>query len=149
MVARHVSDLNGPSSGAFTSCKLQIWYVVIYVNHHIPNLQHTACKCSWRWTNKVRNMSSHQVLWINSIIKHCVSGWFTHTHTHTHTHTYIYIARWYTVHTISRPPYLWYTQIIYTWHITGVREKELFYQLLTLFTKQHFQNSPVCRVGNT
>ena len=22
-------------------------------------------------------MSSHQVLWINSIIKHCVSGWFT------------------------------------------------------------------------
>jgi hypothetical protein len=30
-VARHVSDLNGPSSGAFTSCMLQIWYVVICV----------------------------------------------------------------------------------------------------------------------
>ena len=27
----HVSDLNGPSSGAFTSCMLQIWYVVICV----------------------------------------------------------------------------------------------------------------------
>ena len=30
-MARHVADLNGPSSGAFTSCMLQIWYVVFCV----------------------------------------------------------------------------------------------------------------------
>ena len=30
-MAEHVSDLSGPSSGAFTSCMLQIWYVVIYI----------------------------------------------------------------------------------------------------------------------
>ena len=29
--ARHVSDLNGPSSGAFSSCMLQIWYVAVRV----------------------------------------------------------------------------------------------------------------------
>ncbi len=29
-------------------------------------------------TSMVRNMSSHQVSWINSIIKHCVSSWFTY-----------------------------------------------------------------------
>ena len=29
MVARHVSDLTGPSSGAFYKLYLQIWYVVI------------------------------------------------------------------------------------------------------------------------
>ena len=49
-----------------------------YANYHIPNSQHTACKRSWGWTIEVRNMSSHQMLWINSIIKHCVSGWFTY-----------------------------------------------------------------------
>ena len=27
LAARHVSDLNGPSPGAFTSCMLRIWYV--------------------------------------------------------------------------------------------------------------------------
>ena len=32
MLARHVSDLNGPSSGAFcTSCIRRLWYVVIRV----------------------------------------------------------------------------------------------------------------------
>ena len=31
LVARHVSNLNGPSSGAFTSCMLRIWYVGICV----------------------------------------------------------------------------------------------------------------------
>ena len=31
LVARHVSVLNGPPSEAFTSCMLQIWYVVICV----------------------------------------------------------------------------------------------------------------------
>ena len=29
MLARHVSDLNGPSSGAFYKLYLQIWYVVL------------------------------------------------------------------------------------------------------------------------
>ena len=38
MLARHVSDLNGPSSGAFYKLYLQIWYVVIRVLQHIPNL---------------------------------------------------------------------------------------------------------------
>ena len=50
-----------------------------YANHHIPNSQHTACKRSWGWTIEVGNMSSRQVLWINSIIKRCVPGWFTYT----------------------------------------------------------------------
>ena len=31
MLARHVSDLTGPSSGAFYKLYLQIWYVVIRV----------------------------------------------------------------------------------------------------------------------
>ena len=31
MIARHVSDLTGPSSGAFYKLYLQIWYVVIRV----------------------------------------------------------------------------------------------------------------------
>ena len=31
MLARHVSDLTGPSSGAFYKLYLQIWYVVICV----------------------------------------------------------------------------------------------------------------------
>ena len=31
MFARHVSDLTGPSSGAFYKLYLQIWYVVIRV----------------------------------------------------------------------------------------------------------------------
>ena len=31
MLARHVSDLTGPSSGAFHKLYLQIWYVVIRV----------------------------------------------------------------------------------------------------------------------
>ena len=32
MLARHVSDLTGPSSGAFcTSCNRRLWYVVIRV----------------------------------------------------------------------------------------------------------------------
>ena len=31
MLARHVSDLIGPSSGAFYKLYLQIWYVVIRV----------------------------------------------------------------------------------------------------------------------
>ena len=31
MLARHVSDLTGPSSGAFYEMYLQIWYVVICV----------------------------------------------------------------------------------------------------------------------
>ena len=30
-MARHVSDLSGPSSGAFTSCMLRVWYVVFCV----------------------------------------------------------------------------------------------------------------------
>ena len=29
MLARHVSDLTGPSSGAFYKLYLQIWYVVL------------------------------------------------------------------------------------------------------------------------
>ena len=31
LAARHFSDLNGPSSGAFTSCMLRVWYVVFCV----------------------------------------------------------------------------------------------------------------------
>ena len=31
MLAQHVSDLTGPSSGAFYKLYLQIWYVVISV----------------------------------------------------------------------------------------------------------------------
>ena len=31
MLTRHVSDLTGPSSGAFYKLYLQIWYVVIRV----------------------------------------------------------------------------------------------------------------------
>ena len=31
MLARHVSDLTGPSSGAFYKLYVQIWYVVIRV----------------------------------------------------------------------------------------------------------------------
>ena len=49
-----------------------------HAKYHVPNLQHTACKRSWGRTIEVRNMLSHQVLWINSIIKHCVSCWITY-----------------------------------------------------------------------
>ena len=31
MLARHVSDLTGPSSGGFYTLYLQIWYVIIRV----------------------------------------------------------------------------------------------------------------------
>ena len=54
MLARHVSDLIGPSSGAFcTSCNLRLWYVVIRV------LLDTSSryKVVGRWTDEVRNMS--------------------------------------------------------------------------------------------
>jgi len=40
-----------------------MWYFE-YAKYHIQNLQHTICKRSWRWTSEVRNMSKHQVLWI-------------------------------------------------------------------------------------
>ena len=63
MLARHVSDLNGPSSGAFYKLYLQICYVVLlcvlldtasrylvtagrveqYAYYHIPKSAHTAC----------------------------------------------------------------------------------------------------------
>ena len=48
-----------------------------YADCHVPNFQHTACKRSWGCTIAVRNMSSHQLLWIKSIITHCVSCWTT------------------------------------------------------------------------
>ena len=35
-------------------------------------------KRSWGRTIEVRNMSSYQMLWINLIIKHCVSTWITY-----------------------------------------------------------------------
>ena len=47
MLARHVSDLTGPSSGAFYKLYLEIWYVVIrvlldtsrhYTNRATPSL---------------------------------------------------------------------------------------------------------------
>ena len=48
MLARHVSDLTGPSSGAFcTSCIRRLRYVVLRVqldtNYHIPKSANTAC----------------------------------------------------------------------------------------------------------
>ena len=61
------SSYNGITSGR----------VEQYADCHVPNFQHTACKRSWGCTIAVRNMSSHQLLWINCIIKHCVSSWFT------------------------------------------------------------------------
>ena len=37
MLARHVSDLIGPSSGAFcTSCIRRLWYVVIQLVQNAP-----------------------------------------------------------------------------------------------------------------
>ena len=68
---RHVSDLIGPSSGAFcTSCIHRLWYVVLlcvllHTYYHIPKSVHTACtKRSWWRTDKVRNMSSWMKCWI-------------------------------------------------------------------------------------
>ena len=63
MLARHVSDLTGPSSGAFcTSCIRRLWYVVILV------LLNTSSCCNG-WTCWV-------VRWINSLIEAlCVSCW--------------------------------------------------------------------------
>ena len=66
MLARHVSDLTGPSSGAFcTSCIRRLWYVVLLcvlldtLSRYIPKSANTACtKRSWWWTGEVRNMSS-------------------------------------------------------------------------------------------
>ena len=64
LLARHVSDLTGPSSGAFcTSCIRRLWYVVLlcvlldtsssyevtagrveqYAYYHIPKPANTAC----------------------------------------------------------------------------------------------------------
>ena len=74
MLARHVSDLAGPSSGAFYKLYLQIWYVVLLcvlldtssrycwtcrVVRVLPHTKsaNTACKRhSWWWTDEVRNM---------------------------------------------------------------------------------------------
>ena len=44
MLTRHVSDLTGPSSGAFLQAVFADWYVVIRVEYyaqyyHIPNLR--------------------------------------------------------------------------------------------------------------
>ena len=75
LLARHVSDLIGPSSGAFcTSCIRRLWCVVIRVlldtssrykvssstnSSTTYQSANTACtKRSWWWTDKVRNMSS-------------------------------------------------------------------------------------------
>ena len=60
MLARHVSDLIGPSSGAFYRLYLQIWYVVIRALLDTSSRYFvTACtKRSWWWTDAVRNMSS-------------------------------------------------------------------------------------------
>ena len=37
MLAQHVSDLIGPSSGAFYKVYLQIWYVVIQLVQNAPD----------------------------------------------------------------------------------------------------------------
>ena len=51
-MARHVSDLNGSSSGAFTSCMLQIWYVVICV------LDTSGCYAVFLQLHNIRDVSS-------------------------------------------------------------------------------------------
>ena len=55
MLARHVSDLIGPSSGEFYKLYVQIWYVVIRVlldaerkcwagiEHRVTNISHIMC----------------------------------------------------------------------------------------------------------
>ena len=74
MVARHVSDLNGPSSGVFSSCMLQIWYVVFCV---LLNMSRCYAVVG-RTSSYNQNMLSHQTLWVNLIIKHCASCWITY-----------------------------------------------------------------------
>ena len=54
-----------------------IWTYRVVRKIPLPNLQHTACKRSWILATEVRNMSSHQTLRINSVMKYCVSGWST------------------------------------------------------------------------
>ena len=80
VLARHVSDLTGPSSGAFLQAVLAdlvcgntrtTWHVqplqlrngwtcqVVRTVVPHPKSAHTACtKCSWWWTGEIRNMSS-------------------------------------------------------------------------------------------
>ena len=63
MLARHVSDLTGPSSGAFFL-------------PHTKSANASCTKRSWRWTGEFRNMSSWHMWWINPVIrKLCVSCW--------------------------------------------------------------------------
>ena len=55
----------------------------IWTYRVVRKLPHTksatySFKRSWGWTIEVRNMSNHQVLLINSVIKHCVSCWITY-----------------------------------------------------------------------
>ena len=109
-MARHVSNLNGPSSGAFTSYMLQIRYVVICVLrpkkfflqphniwpyrvvHKLPRTKFATYSLQKllkmdHWVSKhveppnVMNKLNHKSLCI--LLDH------------------IYIVRWYTIHTIS------------------------------------------------
>ena len=78
------------TSGAFSSCMLQIWYVVIlrvsitsgrieqYANCHIPNLQHTAWKTLLRMDYWVPKHVEPPNVMNKLNQKHCVSCWITY-----------------------------------------------------------------------
>ena len=68
MLARHVSDLIGPSSGAFcTSCMCRLWYVVIRVLLDTSSRYKVAERIRNGWTGRVVRVLPHTNLRIQLV----------------------------------------------------------------------------------
>ena len=72
----------------------------------------------------VRNMSSRQVLWIKSIIKRCMYGWFTYI-------LYIYISSMYFINNLLRVGSC-YEAYKYGWSHTQDLRTGLWWYLISL-----------------